>query len=52
MDILTLLLAKKYVNERPLPGNIDGGGPGTIYTSFKIDGGEEDGGNHPTAAGK
>ncbi len=42
MDVVTLALARKYVDDKPMTGNIDGGKPGTIFVEFTIDGGGVD----------
>ena len=42
MDIVTLLLARKYVDDKPMLGNIDGGEPGTVFADFMLDGGGVD----------
>ena len=42
MDVVTLALARKYVDEQSMQGNIDGGKPGTVFAAFPIDGGGVD----------
>ncbi len=42
MDVVTLALARKYTDDKPMAGNIDGGRPDTIFAGFVIDGGGVD----------